>query len=320
MVKGHGSVFLFCGEDSFLKDDARRKLISEIQPSSASGLDIDKYDAKDESADIFSALNTLPLLSQKRVVVVKDIDRLPEHRREPLLKYIKSPSRHTLLILDGSKRASESKFIKSISSYAKTYDLKKRSPYEMKRWAQDAFNAGKRPISPPALELFMELKGSQDLSAISNEIEKLITYKGGAGRIEEADVLNNIGKSASRTAFNLVDAVSFKKRDTALSIARELMGGSGRAVQEMLGLMGWQFRRLWKARRLKAKGYSNQDICSELRIRHFAVNKFTSQMARFDDKELKRCFALLVKADRGIKNGRNKPENILEELVLKLCD
>jgi DNA polymerase-3 subunit delta len=319
MVRGEEDAYLFCGQDSFSREEAQKRLISRLLPSGPSALSYDIYNSKNYSAEIFKTLNTLPFISDRRVVVIKDIEGLPEPRKKPFLAYLESSHKHIFLVMQSDKDTFENKFLKSISTRAKTEIFKRPTLSEIKYWIHDRLRRQKKAITKDALDLIIELKGRESLAVLSGELEKLLIYKGGDKIIKQEDVIKLVGKSAVKRAFALVDAISCKDRDSALLLVHELSSGGRKAIPEMLGLMGWQLRRIWKAKIILAKGRDKHRLSSELNIKAFSMERFLSQVDRFPTDELKRDFKLLVEADRDIKRSRNRPDFILEELVVGLC-
>lgn len=319
MVEEEGEVYLFCGENLFLKEEAKKKLILDLVPSGFGGFNYETYDAGDDYHKISNAVNTLPFLTAKKVVVIKNIENLPDAKRTSFLECLKNPNKFTYLILDTEKNETSDKFLKTITKHARTSVFKKATYRQAKDWIQRRLRRDNKNIEKEALELFLELVGYEDLCSLSNESEKLVLYKSGGRTITYEDVESIIGKTSVKTVFDLVDAVGFKNKDLALKLAREFSATSKRRIPEMTGLISWQLRRIWKAKALLARGISIKQVCAELRIASFSIEKFSSQIERFSIDELKGAFKLLISADRDIKTGRDRPEFILERLIVQLC-
>jgi len=320
MVRSNERCHLFCGDNNLFRIESRNAIKEKNLPPGSKETNYDIYDAADDVAAIFVTINTPPFLTGKKVVVIKNIDGLPEPRRKAFIAYLDKIPEYMCLILETGKGASGNKFISSIAQRAKTTAFKKLKGYEAKDWAKRRLAGYKKSITNEALDLLLELKGSEDMAALSGEIEKLAIYKDKAERIEEADVAKLVGKSVTKGAFDLVDAISARNKSAAISITRDLTReGSKKSVPEIMGVMGWQLRRVWKAKMLMAKRHDADAISSELRISRFSRDRFFAQVERLGEEEIKNDFRLLVEADRMVKSGRGKPEFVLEELVLRLC-
>lgn len=319
MVKSGRGIYLFCGDDSFSREEARKRLLKKVLSSAKSKLNYDTYEAKDDFSSIFDAINTLPFLSDIRVVAINHIEQLPEFKRENFLKYLENPGTHTCLILNSGQGSRSNKFIKAISERAETFSFKKLKPYEIRSWVHESLKRQNKTITKDALELLLELKGFNSLEVLSSELEKILLYKGNERVINQEDIARLVGKSSVRKTFDLVDAIGRKDRSSALFLVREMSQGKRAAAPEALGLIGWQIRRLWKAKKLLSGRMDRAAVCSELNVKSFSADKFIYQVSCFRSDELERDFGLLVEADRNIKRGLKKAEFVLEELVAELC-
>jgi len=315
-----GGNFLLCGEEDFLKEEAERALISSLLGSQSKRLNCDIYNAKEDHRDIFNALDTLSLFSDKKIIVIRDIEYLPELKKEPLLRYLKHPHKHISLILQSNKNAFSDKFIKMISSLVKTYSFKKLKAGRLRDWIHTRLKSHKKSITKEGLDLLLELKGEKNLFNLSGELEKLVTYKGEKSTITKDDIAELIGKSVTKRIYDLIDAISLKNRDSALLLARELYSKKQREIPEVMGFIGWQLRKMWRAKELLDQKKDEYSVARELKIRDFLIDKFLSQVKRFEIEELRRDFKLLVEADLSIKSGRGKNEFVLEQLIMKLCN
>ena len=326
-IQKHGERFngvkeaswLFCGEEKFLKDEAQRAVISKLLGDEPKAFNHDICNAKEDHRNIFAALKTLSLLSEKKIVIIENVECLPDSKKGPFLECLKYPAKNIYVIMRSGQNLFSDKFLKSISDCAKTTTFKKLGERELKMWIQKSLFKYRKSITEEALEALLELKGHDNLTMLSGEVEKLAVYKGAASTITKDDVVRLIGKSAIRGVFDLVDAISFKNRDAAIVLSRDILSGTRRGIPELLGLTGWQLRRIWKAKALLVQGKKNSYIAAELKVRDFSLNKFLSQVRRFTIDELKRDFELLVEADRKIKSGYKNPEFVFEELIIRLC-
>ncbi|NQT07106.1 MAG: hypothetical protein HQ575_06155, partial [Candidatus Omnitrophica bacterium] len=102
MVRG-GAAYLFYGEEDFLKKEASEKIISSCLNSETRKLNYDVYSAKDNYADILTSLKSLPFLSDKRVILVRDVETFPEFRKKELLESLKKISNHLCIIFHTKK-------------------------------------------------------------------------------------------------------------------------------------------------------------------------------------------------------------------------
>lgn len=312
---------LFYGEDAFLKQEATKEAVSKFIGPESKGVsrDIDRYNARDDLSGLFDSLNTLPFFSEKKVIIIRDIEHLPEPKKKRLLTYLKNPPERIMLIMQSGRAALTDKFLKALSGLAQSSQFKRPKVWELRDWVYKRLRPYNKTIANDALELLLELKGGKDLGALAGELEKLVTYKGDDKTITKDDVAALVGKGITKRVFALADAIGSGDRDSALLLAREISSESRRGVPEAIGLIGWQLKRLWKAKQLLTQKMGPDSVCAELNIRSFSVKKFLSQVSRFSIEKIKRNLGLLLEADRKVKSGYGKPDFVLEELIMKLC-
>lgn len=283
-----GDIYLFCGEDEFLKDEATKAILSKVCGEAPHHLISDIYNAKEEDRDIFGTLNSPPFLSDRRIVVIKDIEHFSETKKDLLLAYLKRPPAYITLILWTNLTPLGNNFIRAVSGYANTTQFNKPDRRRVTDWIHARLNLCKKGITKKGLELLLELKGIDDLAIIKSELDKLVSYAGGEGTIKEEDVAGLVGRSAKGKVSDIINALSRKDTDTAISIAREI-SADRKTIPQIMGFLGWHLRRLYK-----------------------------TEPRRVKIDRIKKCFKLVLEADRRIKGGEPKPEFLLEQLILSL--
>ena len=113
------AVYLLIGSEKYLKEKTIPDLRSSLLDPSSSELDYKVLHGADTSAEeIFASVSTIPFFSSKRLVVVRDFEKLSKDDTGRLINYIKNPNQYTCLVidtLDGSILKDEP----SLSGYAK---------------------------------------------------------------------------------------------------------------------------------------------------------------------------------------------------------
>jgi len=311
--------YLFCGEEDFLKNEKQSRIIREILEGRPARINCDTHDAKDGAGDIFASLDTLPLLADRKVVVVDNIECLPETKKKTFLRYLKDPLKDIYLVLRTRQSPPKDKFIRAVSGLSKTFTFEPLKQWEAGAWIRMRLSERNMSITDEALELIVELKGGRDLPALSTELEKLITYKGQKKVVTENDVSMLVGRSLTKSAFRLVDAIASRDKEGSLLLLHNIIKGSKKDAVELMGLIGWQFRKIWRAKELLAGGEKPRSVAVMLRIKSSSVQKFLNQVNSFKDSEIKEAFRLIAETDRVIKTGRKNPKYALEELIMALC-
>jgi len=312
-------VYLFTGDDEFLKKEAVNKLKKALLGGKKSeALNFHVYDAKkSDIRDVMDALRSAPFISEKRLVVLNNIDALAHKTERTVIEYVERPSKTACLVLESPQVEPKGAFYKELQGYVR------HAPFVVPRgsriidWVQKEARDRGKIIRRPVAQLLKELKKG-DINGLRNEIDKLVTYAGRRDVISREDVEVLVGSSPSRGVFDFVHALSKRDAKTALAISREL-SRTKKPVPEILGMIGWQFRRIKKAQDLLKKGDSGRSACAKCKIPPFFVERFMKEIKSFSSGELDRNIDYLLDADNSIKRGYAKPQDALELLIVEIC-
>lgn len=309
-------VYLFSGEEGFLKDELLKQIISAI-PLEPVSFNYDVfYGGENSGAEIVSRALTFPFGASRRLIVVKSAKLLAEEDREKLLSYLESPPEFTLLILSADIKSTQAGFFGKVARRSVEIDFKTMYDNEIVPWLKNRANGlGKRLGFRAAYEL-KEHTGT-NLRQLTNELEKLSVQVGERKEIEVEDVRLSVGESRIRTGFELADAIGNKREAAALNVLSSLIE-QGKSAPEIIGLLAWQFRRIWKTKIRMEAGLGHGEIAKALNIPGFAVRGLAAQAKRFSHSKLEESFSLLLKTDIGTKSGEIRPL-ALELLVIRLC-
>lgn len=312
------SVYLLVGDEQLLKEEKLSELKSETLQKGAEPVDYNIFYAKDAKAkEIIESAYTQPFMSKKRVVVVKDADKLSAQDRDALISYMASPSKSTVLVLVADRIDRQNKLFDAVSSCGKVIQCNRLSETDITSWIINRGRFFRKKFDSKAVQILKEDLGN-NLSELDNAISKLSIYLGpDREKITGADVEDLVGKSIANATFELVDAISQKDANKALGILSNLIRDSNK-VYEIIGALGWHFKNMAKTKGLLEKRYSKARIGQELRIYPKRLNKLLNQVRNFKKEELVRGFELILNTDEQIKTSAARPSHALELLVIKL--
>jgi DNA polymerase-3 subunit delta len=319
MVKQSPPVFLFIGNDSYLKEKAVKDLISSLPGTSSKDLDHKVfYGGEASQNEVLDHINAMPFLASRRLVVIKDLEKTSAEFMASLMNYMKNPSRSTCLVLEASGDSILKEYAE-ISKYASVKRFGELSGREVAAWINDFLTAMKKKMDADAAALLREMYG-HNLLALTQELEKLAAFVGKRAEIKAGDVEEVVGKSLIASTFDLADAIGAKKTEKALRICRELLS-AGKKEFEIIGLLCWHFKRLLKAKTLQSRGESDNRIASGLRIGQKYWAGFFKQVSGLGIGQIKAGIRSLLEADLDIKRTRfdyTRSNLVLEFAIIKL--
>jgi len=311
------SVFLFVGKEKYLKERAISELRSRSLDSSSGELDYKVLHGADTSADeIINSASTIPFFSSKRLIVVKDFDKLSKEDVSKVTAYIKNPNQHTCLIID-SDDTSILEDSPSLARYAKVLRFNHLSDNELSAWIKKYLSAQGKTIEEDALDILKESKGA-DILSLSRELDKLITFIYKRKSVTGDDVKSLVGKSIASSAFDIASAIGDKNASKAIGIVHELTL-SGMKPYEVIGILSWFFKRVLKAKLLLETGDTESSVIQKLRINRKNIEEFFTHVHSFSAEALESKMNILLDADLRIKRPKYNPSLIMEFAIIRLC-
>lgn len=206
------------GDEEFFIDEimhyAEKKILSEEEAS----FNLSTFYGKDANwADIINACRRYPMFSEKQVVVLKEAQQMRDI--EKLEPYIEKPLLSTIFVVSykGKTVDGRSKMAKTLKKNGEIFTSKKIYENQLPAWANGYVQSKGFKISPKALTLLVDHLGN-DLSRITNEVDKLSINISSGKNITEDDIEKYIGVSKEYNVFELQHAFSKKDFSKAIRI------------------------------------------------------------------------------------------------------
>ena len=174
------AVYLLHGDNDFLKDEKVRDLIARLSDPGTRDFNLDQVRGGDvDGARLASILDALPMMADRRVVVVRDIGALKKDARAVLDRYLTRPSKETVLVLVA---ASGWKSDAATMDRASTLELRTLTDDEATAWIGMRATTLGAAIAEDAARLLVRAVGS-DLAMLDGELRKLQDYEIGRAHV-----------------------------------------------------------------------------------------------------------------------------------------
>jgi DNA polymerase-3 subunit delta len=313
-------VYLFAGEEAYLLDEAVDYLERALAVDS---LNREVFHAGETPvATVVLAAQTMPFMGDKRLVIMKDVQRLKAAETEGLCAFLKHPSESTcLLLLWQDKLKSEDRrkaLVTAADNVGMAVEFRALYDRELPGWVQQMVLRRGKKISMDAAQYLVEESGG-NLLDLTNEIEKLSLYTGGRSDIAIKDVEAISGHTRQTNLNHLAEAVETRNAAEALLLAGHLLR-EGEVAIRLLATVYRVIRRLTVAKGLlEQKKSSHQDIRQELRLHQYFDRNFFSNLSRYGLKELEGGIERIAAADLALKTSSRPEAMIIEELLSGLC-
>lgn len=268
-------------------------------------------------SEILTHASTAPFLAEKRLVILREAERLAEPDRPALLAHLKTPPPFAVWILVSAVKPARSTFVSELSRLARLVNCEApRDEYRIKIWISRRFAAeGKKP-DPEAIEALVGAFG-RDLASLKKRIEQLCILAAGRPRVTREDVEKIGGGSAVLGAFEVFDAVLAGRFEEAYAAVRLLLE-NGAAPQEILSALAYRFERAFKINGLLAGGTAPAEIARLLKIHPYFAAREIEEARRLNRKEADAWLKAFGECDRAMKRGVLDGKIALEKLLLDL--
>jgi DNA polymerase-3 subunit delta len=263
-----------------------------------------------------AAAEQLPMMSEMRVVRVRDFARLREADEDILIRYLNNPSPTTVMIFiadDLDKRKKSSKVLLETCAVVEFSPLKDA---EAKAWAKSRLKELKVSADDQVFSELIRLVGT-DVQTLANELEKLASAAAATDRITLDHVDELIGRSRELSNFELADHLMAGNRKKALETLHRLLEDGAEPVM-LVGLIAGNFHRLALGKHLLARG-GREEVFRNISLPPFKRDSYISTLQRSTAAKIARGIQLTAAADLAIKTSQATPRLQLEMLVCELA-
>lgn len=308
-------VYVLQGQDAFLREEARRKIVSLALGPSDPQLSLRFFDADAEGAEVLDELRTVPFLAPRRVVIVRDAEAFVSACRESLERYFDAPAQTAVLILEVGSWPNNTRLAKKLPAVGERIDCTSPEGPKLLAWIRSAAKARGKEMDAPATEQLAEQIGP-NLTLLSSELDKLAAYVGDRTTITAPDVSAVVAAAAGTDTFAVANALTLGDTVAALRAVAEALRTRG-AEFTLLGQIAWHLRRAMQVSQDLAAGRDPQAALKAARV-FYSQQEFLSLLRRRRLPQLQADFRRLLAADLGMKSGR-EPAPVLQQLVVDLC-
>jgi len=304
--------YLIIGDDEYISQKETSKIKEKFLSSGEEDLNYSIHDPSDIEGTM-NSLGTMPFLAERRVVVLKEAGEFSSEVMDTILSYLEKPLDTSVLVILAGDTFKKTKHYRQLSKLLSIVNADNPTPVTIKSWIRTFFKKEGLQISPAAVDLIVELKGT-DTPAVKMEIEKLLSFSGG-NKIEIEDVEELVGRSVTETVFKLVDAINSRNSKWAFRILNDLYGQK-KQPQEIIGYLSWYMRVMQKVKLLSGKGSSLDQIARELKYSPAYTRRLSGQAEKYSASRIYRWVQLLLETDRDIKTGGKQAQLALEMLLV----
>lgn len=313
--KNFKQAYLFFGDEIYLKLQYKRRLLKALNPEDDT-MNFAMFEGKSiDVRDIISMADTMPFFADYRVILIQD-SGLFKSANDEIIEYFKNgPTDTTIFVFVEENVDKRSRFYKTISGYGRTVEFTSQDENTLKNWIARVLAENGHKITVSNANYFLAKTGN-DMSNISTELEKLISYVADREEIRREDIDSVVTTLASDHVFDMIDAIALKQQNKALDLYYELVSIKKESLG-ILALLARHFNKLLQAKDLKKRGYNNNDIAKKISINSYYIGKYIDQATRFKSSMLIDALEDCADMEDKVKKGLLQDKLAVEMLICK---
>lgn len=315
-------VCLMEGPEEYIKQSALQRLEKALLPEGLEALNESLLENPEADA-IIAAVETIPFMAERRLVVVKESGMLSGKMKDEaensqrLCDYLKAlPPSACLVFYVRGKADGRKKLYTALKKMNAIVTFDTLNDAELNRWIIQTMKGAGKAISPDTASQLAFTVG-HDTALLKSEIEKLAAHAGDRPEVTAEDIAQAAVKSVECTVFEMVDALVAGKKAQAFTLLENML----RTGAERIGVLAMilrQYRILYHLKAMEKDRIPAGQMASILGIPPFAVTKSQRQAQRYTLEELEAAVALCVETDYKLKNGKLSQDGAVEQVMLRI--
>ena len=321
-------VYLIVGQQSYLKRLIRDRFLKLI-PKAERTMNFAQDDLQTVGLDtVLNDAMSAPFFGRHRLILVdnpyfltgQNGEHLNQTNLDHLIEYLKHPLSSTILVFFAPYRKLDhrKKITKALQRYSVSLNLNHISEYRVRRYVERKIRISGYRISRAALDLLIQRTDGQ-LSAVMNELPKLLLYGCRTKKITQGSVDSLVTKSLNQNVFDLVNEVLRSQITQAVALYHELLLNGQQPLQINAILLS-QFRLLLQVKILHRSGMTSGRISQTLRVHPYRVKLALRADPAFTLNRLARAYLGLVDMEKRMKSTQQSSELLFQMFLIKFTE
>lgn len=312
-------VYVLYGTIDFL---IKKQINQILKENGIDDVSISKYNLTNELLkDIIADAESISLFAEKKAIIVENAyiftgstnKKNPEQDTTILEKYLEQINPETILVfvVNNEKLDERKKITKLIKKNGQIKEYNNIDIIQTVKCLWDGYQ-----VKEDVIRYLIDRVGD-NISLLSNEIEKIKLYKDDDHIITKEDIQNLTSKSLEINNFKLIDAIISKNKVLAMELYEERLQLNEEPIAIIIALAN-QIRIMYQVKELYKMGHTEKDIASQLNIHPYRVKLAAQNARKYDANILLRYLEQLANLDIQIKTGQVDKELGLELFILSI--
>ncbi len=335
--------YILLGDETFLYERCRRAVLKAFVPDGLREFCLSDMDLAQHSIfEILDRARTPSLMAPFQVVFIRNLKQLytrgaKKDEFAEIDRYFRSPNPQALVLfvadhlrIPADPRRMEmddkNKFERireTLGDHCGVVELARVEDTDAMRWVTATALVQGTKVDPDAARELVDALGS-DMMLIASELEKLLLFSYGRGRITLGDVETMVLSAKQRSLYELTDAISAKDRPRALALLHGLLNSSDAGEDAAIGhlyMLARTFRQMLVIleKNVRDSRAIWQALWQGFRMPPFAADDLIRQARRYKSRrDLTRALRLIARADLELRSSPPDKRLVLERLIYDL--
>lgn len=309
--------FLF-GDEPYLLNQLTNRFKFSVLDENTTDFNYSLFYADNaDASNIKDAVETLPVFTSHRLVIVKNAHEFKDSELLELQPILDNPVESTVFVILAEKVDKRKKAIKTLLDRAFCVEFKKPYDNEIPQWISLLCQNVQLQISNEAIHRLHRLVGN-NLSELESQIFKIQDYIGDRKRIELVDVNAVVSFSREESVFDFTKAIGQKDRVKALEQLVGLMD-QGQNEISIINLLARHMRVLLTVRSGLDQGIGGSKLASLAQVPSYFIESYCDQARIWPTRKIEQAISVLHETDKALKSSPLSSHIWLENMVLKSC-
>lgn len=310
-------VIFLSGAESYLIERYTQHLVNIGVPKDLRDFNLDTLYCPDSGAKrILEIARSYPMMAEKRMVIVKDINKMPAVELSALLKYADQPNQSACLVLLSRVADVKQKAQRELAKHSLFVECKQLYENEAIVWIEKELGEQGRKIQREAISLLVMQVGT-NLRDLMNEIEKLLLYVEEEREITSTDVAAVAGFRKEYTIFALQNALGERNLKLTLDIYDRVR--QGMPPQVILFQIAKFFANLLIATGFSPGQQADSELAKLTQTHSFFVKDLHKYKRKFSGDELESALENIRQVDYVLKTFPVQESLIMQQLFTHIA-
>lgn len=313
-------VHLLTGDDESILRAKAHDLVHQLVGDGDRSLMVDEFDGEEyELRHVADAAQTMPFLTERRVVVARDVGRFGTDEITPLLIYLENPLETTELVLVAGGGRLAKKLADAVKAAGGT-TVSTTPPNRAKdrhTWVRAEAEAHGIRLDGPAATRIADQLG-EAVGRLEGLLGVIRSAYGEGVKLGVAEIEPFLGDAGGVPPWDFTDAIDAGQTANALTLMARMIHGGDRHPLQVMAILHGHYGRLARLDGVDAR--SEADAAEAMGIKAgFPARKALANYRRLGGGNVQRAIQLLADADLDLRGDTDlDDETVMEVLVARL--